>query len=401
MPATGRSRAIMRKGDQMKDGRRVMQLRLRSPAEGTQRQLTAFAWGAPGARPKAYFQAAIHAGEMTGTLALDRLGVLLDEAAESGRITGEVILAPLCNPIGYSQFLFGDHAGRFESGGRGNFNRDHLELSADVAALVQGKLGGDPAANVAAIRAAALECVRAVPHLTEMISWRATLLGLAIDADVVLDIHSDLEAAVFMYVNGGDWPGARDLAAELGCVATLLNIPYATGATFAGVVGSLWPRLAGHFGASIPIPPACLAAMLELRGRHAVSDSHADDDAGRLFRFLQRRLIVAGDPGPLPPLLAEATPVTGMDVGYAPFAGPVVYRRRPGERIRSGDTICAVLNPLAENPADRRAEIAARADGVLYARPLDGMVVYPGQVLFRVAGAAPLAHRSGRSWLDD
>lgn len=385
----------------MKAPRRTIQLALRSPAEGTQRQLTVFAWGRPGARPKAYFQAAIHAGEMTGTLALDRLGVLLDEAAAAGRMTGEVILAPLCNPVGYSQFLFGDHAGRFESGGRSNFNRDHLELSADVAARVAGRLDADPAANVAVIRAAALECVRAVPHLTEMISWRATLLGLAIDADVVLDIHSDLEASVFMYVNGGDWPGARDLAAELGCVATLLNIPYATGATFAGVVGSLWPRLAEHFGPSAPIPAACLAAMLELRGRHAVSDALAQDDAVRLFRFLQRRSIVAGDPGPAPALLAEATPVTGMDVGYAPFAGPVVYQRRPGERIKSGDTICAVINPLAEQAADRRADITARTDGVLYARPLDGMVVYPGQVLFRIAGATPLAHRSGRSWLDD
>jgi hypothetical protein len=401
MPATARSRAIMPDGEAMTGTRRTLHLPLRSPAPGTERRLTVFAWGEQGARPKAYFQAAIHAGEMTGALALDRLGVLLDEAAAAGAIRGEVILAPLCNPIGYSQFLFGDHAGRFESGGRGNFNRDHIDLSADVATRIAGKLGADPAANVALIRAAALECVRAVPHLTEMISWRATVLGLAIDADLVLDIHSDLDAAVFMYVNGGDWPGARDLAAELRCAATLLNIPYAIGSTFAGVVGSLWPRLAEHFGPAAPIPTACLAAMLELRGRHAVSDALAHDDAARLLRFLQRRGVVAGDSGPLPQLLADATPVTGMDVGYAPFAGPVVYQRRPGESIKSGDTICAVLNPLAEQAQERRAEIAARTDGVLYARPLDGMVVYPGQVLFRIAGKTPLAHRAGRSWLDD
>jgi hypothetical protein len=29
------------------------------------------------------------------------------------------------------------------------------------------------------------------------------------------------------------------------------------------------------------------------------------------------------------------------------------------------------------------------------------MVVYPGQVMFRIAGPVPLAHRLGRSWLDD
>ena len=63
--------------------------------------------------------------------------------------------------------------------------------------------------------------------------------------------------------------------------------------------------------------------------------------------------------------------------------------------------ICDVLDPLAEDTDARVITLFARANGVLYARPIDGMVVYPGQVMFRIAGAEPLAHRMNRSWLDD
>ncbi|MBM3524870.1 MAG: succinylglutamate desuccinylase/aspartoacylase family protein [Alphaproteobacteria bacterium] len=385
----------------MSSTRRVETVSLGDMIPGTRRSLRVLRYGEPGARPKAYLHAAIHASEMTGTLALMELADLLDAAAARGEMRGEVVLLPMCNPIGYGQFIFGEQAGRFDLLGRDNFNRGHFELSAPVAEAVAGRLGADATTNTALIRAAALDVLREIPAVNELTIWRKMLLSLAIDADIAFDIHSDLDAAVFMYVNGTDWPAARDVAATLGCAATILNEPYTPSANFSGVVGSLWPRLGERFGASHPIPMACLGVLLELRGRHAVSHEHACRDARNFLALLQRRGIVAGDPGPLPEAIAPATPVSGMDVGYAPFAGAAVYHARPGARVEAGSAICDVLDPLADTRATRKATLHARTSGVLYARPLDGMVVYPGQVMFRIAGATPLPHRLGRSWLDD
>lgn len=385
----------------MTHARRIESFVLGASIPGLQRTLKVLRYGTPGARPKAYLQAAIHACEMTGTVALAALADLLDAAEAEGRIVGEIVLLPMCNPIGYGQFLFGEQSGRFEHGGRDNFNRGHYEISDAVADAVKDRLGKDADANVTAIRRAALDVIASIPAVNDMASWRKKLLALAIDADIAFDIHSDLDAAVFMYVNRDDWPGATDVASHLGCAATILNAPYTASTNFSGVVGSLWPRLAERFGPTLPIPNACLAVLLELRGRHSVSHELAQADARRFFALLQRRGVIAGDPGPLPALPAQATPILGMDVGYAPFAGPAVYHVRPGTRVSEGTAICDVLDPLAERPEARVATLKARTSGVLYARPIDGMVVYPGQVMFRIAGPEPLAHRMGRSWLDD
>jgi predicted deacylase len=368
---------------------------------GTRHTLKLLRYGRPGARPKAYLQAAIHASEMTGTLAMLELADLLDAAAARDEILGEIVLLPMCNPIGYGQFLFGEQSGRFDLRTRDNFNRGHFEISEAVAELVSGRLGGDAPANVAAIRRAARDVIGSIPKISAMVAWRTALLGLAIDADLAFDIHSDLDAVAFMYVNKADWPGATDIAASLGCEATILNEPYAATTNFSGVVGSLWPRLAERFGPSVPVPNACTAVLLELRGRHSVSQAQAERDARRFFAMLQRRGLVAGDPGPLPGMPAQGTPISGMDVGYAPFAGPAVYHVRPGARVAEGDPICDVVDVFQDDPALRRVTLRARSAGTLYARPEDGMVVYPGQVMFRIAGPVPLAHRLGRSWLDD
>jgi hypothetical protein len=159
--------------------------------------------------------------------------------------------------------------------------------------------------------------------------------------------------------------------------------------------------LAERFGPATPIPNACLSVLLELRGRHSVSHALAAADAQRFFALLQHRGFIKGGPVALPPLRAPATPVSGMDVGYAPIAGPAVYHVRPGTVVAVGDPVCDVLDPLAARPEARRHTLYARGAGVVYARPIDGMVVFPGQVMFRIASPHPLAHRMGRSWLDD
>jgi predicted deacylase len=368
---------------------------------GTQRSIAYHRFGKAGARPKAYLQAAIHANELPGAMALHHLMPMLDAADRQGRIRGEVIVVPTVNPIGLSQLVGSIHLGRYDFLGRDNFNRNWPELSEAVAQRVGRRLGADAERNVVLVRRAALAALAALEPVNELQSLRVEALRRSIDADVVLDLHCDQEAALHLFISRADWPGpATELAADIGSEATLYNDPFPEVATFFGVNSSLWARLAARFPAA-NIPQACLSATIEYRGQHDVNHRLGASDAANLYRFLVRRGIVAGRAGALPRLKAQATPVAGMDVGYSPKAGMVVYHLPKGARVRKGSAVCEIIDPLDARGPKARTQVLARTDGILFSRKPDGRLMWPGAVLFRIAGAKPLAHRAGMSGLDD
>jgi predicted deacylase len=368
---------------------------------GTRREIVVHRFGRPGARPKAYLQAAIHANELPGTMALHHLMPMLVAADRRGAITGEIVVVPTINPIGLAQLVGNNHLGRYDFLGRDNFNRNWPELSAAVAARVGRRLGRDAAKNVALIRGAALATLAAMKPVNELQTLRIEALKRSIDADLVLDLHCDMEAALHLFISRQDWPGAaRPLAADLEVEATLYNEPYPESLTFSGVNSALWPRLKALLPRAA-IPQACLSATVEYRGQHNVTHALGESDARNLYRHLVRRGLVAGKPGPLPPLKVQATPIAGMDVGYAPRPGMLTYLAARGTRVRRGQTVCEVIDPADPRGARARVPVKARTDGILFSRRPDGRLAWPGMVLFRIAGAKRLAHRKGLSGLDD
>jgi len=369
-------------------------------APGTRRSIALHRFGRPGARPKAYLQAAIHANELPGAMALHHLMPMLAAAERARRIKGEIVLVPTVNPIGLAQLVGNNHLGRYEFLGRDNFNRNWPELSAAVAERV-GAPGRDAAANVAAIRRAARAVLAAMRPANELQALRRAILSLAVDADVVLDLHCDQEAALHLFISRRDWPGpAAALAADLGAQATLYNDPYPEALTFSGVNSALWARLADRFPEAA-IPQACLSATVEYRGQRDVSHALGAADARNLYRFLVRRGIVSGRAGALPRLKADATPIGGMDVGYCPKPGILVYHVPKGARVRKGMSVCEVIDPADPRGPRARTQMPARTDGILFSRKPDGQVAWPGKVAFRIAGAKLLAHRKGLTNLDD
>ena len=377
------------------------QIPLPSMTPGNARHVVVHRFGTLGARPKVYLQAAVHANEFPGAMALHHLMPLLLKADAAGRIRGEVVVVPTVNPIGLSQLVGNYHLGRYELLGRDNFNRNWLDLAPAVAERVGARLGRDAAANIALIRQAALDALAVMQPLNELQTLRVEIMKLSIDADLVLDLHCDLEAVLHLFISRRDWPGpAQVLAADLGAEATLVNEPYPQALTFSGVNGALWARLADAF-ADADIPQACLSATVEYRGQHDVNHALGAADAANLLRFLQRCGAVAGRPAKLPPLKAEATPISGMDRGYCACSGILVYHVAKGARVRKGQVICEVIDPADPRGPQARTPMRAGGDGVLFARRLDGSLAWPGKGAFAIAGPKPLAHRVGMSNLDD
>lgn len=374
---------------------------LPSMTPGTERTITVHRYGKTGARPKIYLQAAIHANELPGAMALHHLMPMLVEADRLGRIRGEIILVPTINPIGLSQVAGSTHLGRYDFLGRENFNRNWPDLSDAVAAKVGHALGSNAKDNVALIRDAALATLAAMKPVTELQALRAAAMKMSVDADIVLDLHCDSDAILHLFISRRDWPGAAEaLAADLGAQATMYNEPYPTVLTFMGANGSLWGRLAERLPAAA-IPQACLSATVEYRSQHDVSHALGASDAASLYRFMVRRGIISGRAGKLPRLKAPATPVAGMDVGYAPANGILVYHVAKGTRVKKGTAICEVIDPADPRGPKARRQILARTDGILFSGKPNGRLVWPGAVVFRIAGPKPLAHRKGMTGLDD
>lgn len=368
----------------------VSQIPLPSPALGTSRAVTVHRYGRPGARPKAYVQAGLHADELPGMLAAHHLLRRLDALDAAGAIQGEIVVVPVANPIGLSQSVLEYHVGRFALDGSGNFNRRYPDLAPIVAPRIAGQLTGDAERNVRLVRAALLAALAEQQPADETAALRRLLLGLSIDADFVLDLHCDNQAPVHVYLGTPLWPDAEDLACEFGAEVVLLAEESGDN-PFDEANSAPWWVLRRLLGDAHPLPPACLAATIELRGQADVDDATAGADADALIRFLQRRGVVAGDPGPLPEARCDATPLAGNEMLRAPVAGIVTYSRPLGARLRRGEHVADIVDPTAD-PAQARTPLHAGVDGVLWSQCLHRLV-RPGDIIAKIAGAEPIEGR--------
>jgi len=366
-------------------------LRLPASSPGTLRGLKVLHYRGRGG-PKAYIQAAIHADEVPALLVAHHLERKLDALDARGAIRGEVVLVPFANPIGLNQFLLGAHQGRFEAESGRNFNRGYPELAARVAKRVARTLGDDGARNVALIRDALRAELRSVRPSDENNALKLELYRRACDADIVLDLHCDFEALMHLYVGASLWPGARDLAAALGARVTLLADD-SGGAAFDEANSSLWWALAKEFPDK-PVPAACLAATVELRGERDVNDAQAARDADGIVRFLAGRGVVRGRGAAK--RAAPATVLEAVDVVTAPAGGVLTWRRPLGARVARGEAIGEIVVPGQA----RRAPIVARTAGLLFARR-GSRWVRPGQMVAKVAGRKPLPWRKAGALLFD
>lgn len=370
---------------------RTEHLPLPSIAPGNQRHLILRRYGPIGERV-ATLQAALHADELPGLLVLHHLEQRLNEAEARGELRGEIRIFPFANPIGLSQMLLGTAAGRYEQNSGENFNRYYADLSEMLLGRLEGKLGANAQENIQIIRREMVQCLQIAPGTSELDTLRRHLLRWSIDADIVLDLHCDFSAILHLYLGTPHWPAAADLAADLGAEVSL-TAEVSGGNPFDEAAGGPWWALARRFPKH-PIPPACFSATVELRGMMDVEDAYAQQDAAALYRFLQRRGFIAGDPGPLAPLKAEATPLEGVAMLRTAHTGLMVWRVPVGAQVKAGEHLGDVVD--IEQPG-QRYPIDTPISGTLYGRVAHALV-HSGQIVGKIAGQT--AFRSGKLLTD-
>ncbi|MEJ2133772.1 MAG: M14 family metallopeptidase [Desulfofustis sp.] len=359
---------------------------------GTRRALTILRYGLAGSRPKAYLQAGLHADEAPGYPVLQALVEKLDEASERDAINGEIVIVPAANPIGLAQWRDDMLQGRFDFVNSINFNRQHHDLIQQLLDSIGPQLGDNAEENVKAIRTRSGEIIAALQPEDEAATLKLLLLSLSHDADIVLDLHCDLDALLHVYIGTPLWPAAEDLAAQMGAEAILLAAD-SGGTPFDEANSRPWWVLAEHYS-DYPIPPACLAATVELRGLSDTDPEMIQGDSDNLFGFLQRRELINGTPAHLPELINPATPLTGVDYVKARSAGIIVYLKKPGEWLKEGEPVARIINPLPEDKARKVVEVKSRTDGLLFSRNVDRFA-RPGKIIAKIAGAKALCEAEG------
>jgi predicted deacylase len=357
---------------------------------GNERSLTAIHYGDQNSQKKAYIQAGLHADEAPGFVVMHHLIKLFDQADSANTIDGQIILVPVANPIGVSQWRDEILQGRFDFFNSINFNRQHLDMTAQIAGRIKDQLHDTPEENVVLIRKAAGEVLSSIESKDEAAYLKHLLLSMSYDADIVLDLHCDDQAALHVYLGTPLWPDAADLPAQMGAEVTLLADD--SGVTpFDEACGRIWWQLAEKFP-DHPIPPACLSATVELRGISDVSHENGAQDADNIYLFLQRRGFIQGEAPDLPPLRNESTPLRGVEHVKAPAPGVVVFLKQPGDHIKKGDVIAEIVNPLEEQMDNRITIVRSGIDGIVFSTKTD-RYARPGRILAKIAGKEPLKEK--------
>ena len=250
--------------------------------------------------------------------------------------------------------------------------------------LVQ-RLQGDP---MAYHKTQALDyCDYAIDTPGEYLENRglySALITTSCDADVVVDVHADTEAIVHLYTETPYWPQAETLARCLGSEVNLLARGSGVACSFDEACSQPWWRLADTLPPDHPLPLACLAVTLELRGQTDVDEKLAQEDAARLLAFLRHRGVLRGEPPPLPPLPFPPTPLAGSETVRADRAGLVTFLRPLGDWVDAGEPVCELLDPISGTRSTRRASVAGR----VYARTTQRYAML-GMELVKIAGSTP------------
>jgi len=331
--------------------------RIAGDSDGTTYEFPVLRFGGTDkAAPSAYLQAALHAGELPGVVAIDALMPMLAKAESEGRIKGAMTVVPWANPIGRAQYHFGEHQGRFHLGTRTNFNRGFPLLAApDTALLPDTTLG------------------------TADQRLKTRLVELSLGHDIVLDLHCDDEGLAYLYIHTSLWPAMADCAAAMGVDAVVLWSEDTDG-TFEGA--AIMPYQ--NVPAEVARFDRRAATTVEYRGILDVDGALAGADAEGLYRLLVARGVIADPALPAPGGFAGAVvPLENIDMMPAPRAGAILYDVKPGDRVESGARLATIVHAPGE--ADGRTEVFAPQAGLILTRR-SRRIIRAGDDLLKLAG---------------
>lgn len=420
---------------------------LLSASLGTQREIISFHFAGDHER-QVYIQAALHGDELPGMAVAWFLKQRLQALESAGQLRAAFTLVPVANPLALGQHWHGTHLGRYHTLSGQDFNRRFPSLGATLATTLADSLTQSESQNRSLIREAIDRHYRDTVPKTELDAQRYTLMRMASQADLMIDLHCDWEAVPHLYTTPHAWPEIEPLARWLGSEVQLLA-QISGGEPFDEACCEPWLTLAERFGEAYPMPRGLLPVTLELRGVRDVSPEQAEKDADAIISALQEggyiaysepaisvevaAPVIGGDElvpanaagddvvaindGPIgltvpeaaeapgetgvikerhsegtsvssPALKNPPTPLAGCEYIHSPVSGLILHRKPLGALIRPGEVVAEIVDPVT----DHITPLVAEYGGILYARHWMRFAT-AGMLVVRLAGEQEI--RSG------
>ena len=345
--------------------------------------------------PKIFLQAGLHADEQPGTLILHYLLDLLEKAEKSGQLNAEFIVFPMVNPIGMAQIFNHHHSGRFDFSTGLNFNRNWPDLAECILnnePELSVKLTENEQENKNRILSSVRRWIADQAPITALEKLRIEIIKIAIECDVVLDLHCDFNATNHIYIVPQLMPEYQDLANWMGSRVTL-TAENSGGGSFDEVWPRLWIDLQRLYPDK-PIPSPVLSATLEYRGLIDVEEKLNKKDAENLMGFFTSRGFINSKIVSAPFTMPPALPFNATQIVKAELSGLVCYYVTLGQIVEEGELLANIL--LLDGPTAFRKKfpVYAGTSGVVFSMLLR-KYIWKGQPLAKIAGDQPLSNRKG------
>ena len=330
-------------------------------------------------RPLVYVQANVHGGELQGNAAVLALFDLLEREP----LRGTLVLVPRANPVSANQQA-GDYvAGVYDLLTGTNFNRGYLYLtgpsrSASAACYVDvdsfaaahasspvDEIRDDFRASLRAALDAVEEEARAWGADTRL-ELALAIQRMAVDADLVLDLHTGDRAPRYLYSPEGAVAAARAFGFPF-----VLEVPPRFGGALDEASFVPWQDLSDAFRrmGRLDVPRLVDGFTVELGSMNAFSLEAGREDARRIASALRHYGVLDGEPD-APPARITACSIGDYRSLHAPVGGLVDAAVEPGQAVRAGDVVARLVDPsrcraLPPRSADAVVEVRAPEDGVV------------------------------------
>ena len=328
-------------------------------------------------RPLAYIQANVHGAELQGNAAILALFDLLEKEPPRGSL----ILVPRVNPVAANQQA-GDYVtGVYDLATGHNFNRGYINLtgpsrgSSSCYVDVDAFAAVHRDATLAEIRDGFREALKAALGgvrdsvgswgMEARLEFALAIQEFAIEADLVLDLHTGDRAPRYLYAPQGATAATRAFG-----IPFVLEVP----PRFAGALDEAsfvpWNDLAEAFRRlnRTDVRRFVDGFTVELGSMNTFSIAQGAEDARRIASALRYYGVLDGEPAEP----AHRIIFCGVDdykPVYAPVGGLVDAVVTPGTPVCKGDLLARMVDPsrcsIPPRSQDAVVEVRAPEDGVV------------------------------------
>jgi predicted deacylase len=294
--------------------------------------------GTDSSAPTVYVQANVHGAEVQGNAVIYQLMTLLEEL----EVLGDIVLAPLANPLGINQKSGEFTLGRFDPITGVNWNREYLEHKIDIAAWYEQHQDLPNDELIKSFKATLIEAC----HTKLQQPWGITtghrlavsLQSLAHQADIVLDLHTGPKSCKHLYCPEYDLDSAKFFS-----IPYSLIIPNSFGGAMDEAAFCPWWQLtdyAASKGRHFDVPVA--AFTLELASQERIDMADALVDANGILAYLSHRGVIKQAIEPAK-LSRYGCYLKDYKKFHAPQSGMVEYCATVGEPLAAGQSLVNML----------------------------------------------------------